>query len=77
MSKDNQTEITITHIFKSNDMIAESDILFRFEVRELMRRAKGIPPLLQAEILRNEADLLLAVNEDPSQAMQEVDKRPY
>lgn len=49
------TEITVTHIFKSNDMVAESDLWLRFQIRELLSRAKGVDANEQYLILRDEA----------------------
>lgn len=56
MSKTSETsEITITHIFKSNDMVAESDLMLRFQIRELLDRATGVDKNEQYLILRDEA----------------------
>ena len=55
---DQPTEITITHIFKSNDMVAESDLLLRFQIRELLSRANNIDANDKWLILRDEARLL-------------------
>jgi len=49
------TEITVTHIFKSNDMVAESDLWLRFQIRELLSRANGVDANEQYLILRDEA----------------------
>lgn len=53
--EDKSTEIILTHVFKSNDMVAESDLLLRFEIRELLSRTAGVDANDQYLILRDEA----------------------
>ena len=54
MSKDN-TEITITHYFKSKDIVAESDLLLQYKIRELLRTTTDVSDEIKVRILDNEA----------------------
>lgn len=55
---DNKTEIEITSIFKANNMIAESDLLLRFKIREVLNQAQDVDLTDKYVILRDEARLL-------------------
>lgn len=55
MSKtDADSEITITHTFKSNNMVAENDLVLMFQLREILARS-AVDANEKYLILRNEA----------------------
>lgn len=69
----NNSEITQTVTFKANDIIAESDILLQFKIREILRQCTDVDDFIKGTILRSEADRLMRESMELLQGVQRAE----